>query len=493
MKKRIRTVILSLLLCFSIPVFSVCASAQTSRKTPPGVIVSVPETVASDNVQEDPAYKIYDSYIKNNPEVIRVLYDGIDSVQSSIDLRDYQIPVDHIRVLMHLIKTSFPELFYFNGYRYSYSSSDQTVTTVSPTYTVENIKEKQEAFFKIAETRYLSLIDDSMDDFTKAVILHDALALNVRYADPDKKRLADCYTFFAEGWGVCYQYTKCYAYLLARCGIESEIIQSDSMNHAWLKIRLDGNYYNVDLTWDDPIPEQTGKVRHRYFLYSDSAFRSANQIERQHYGYRSIHPSDSTAYDQFENLHSFTTQLCYLDGAFYAITGDGKLVRYNHHTDEITVLELLPYRWPAGQNQYWVGNFSSLVPFNDKLYYNSPDKIYQYDPEKNESEIFAEITGEEKLYGLRIVDNQLWVVRADNPNVGYVTPTYIKDLPAAPHRIGDVDDDGDVTILDATAIQRHIADLPTKTFILEAADHDGDQSVTILDATSIQRELAGLA
>ena len=492
MKKRILTVILSLLLCISIPVFTVCASAQTSRKTPLGAIVSVPETVVSDNIFEDSDYKIYDSYIKNNPEVIRVLYDGINSLQSDIELSDYQIPVDHIRILMHLIRSSFPELFYFKGYRYSYSLSNQMVVAVSPTYTVENIEEKQKTFFEIAETRYLPLIDDSMDDFTKAVILHDALALNARYADPDKMRQADCYTFLAEGWGVCYQYTNCYAYLLARCGIESEIVQSDPMNHAWLKICLDGNYYNVDLTWDDPVPEHTGKVKHQFFLYSDSAFQTANNIERKHYGYKSIHPSDSTAYDQFKNLHSFTTQLCYLDGAFYAITGDGKLVRYDHHTDEITVLELLPYRWPAGQNSYWIGNFSTLIPFNDKLYYNSPDEIYQYDPEKNESVLFAENTGEEKFYGLRIVDNQLWVVRADNPNVGYVTPTFIKDLPAVTHRIGDVDNDGDVTILDATAIQRHIADLPTKTFIPEAADIDGDKSVTILDATAIQRQLAGL-
>lgn len=58
--------------------------------------------------------------------------------------------------------------------------------------------------------------------------------------------------------------------------------------------------------------------------------------------------------------------------------------------------------------------------------------------------------------------------------------------------LGDVDGDEEVTIIDATAIQRHLASLPTAAYIEKAADADGDGSVTILDATAIQRHLAQL-
>ena len=58
--------------------------------------------------------------------------------------------------------------------------------------------------------------------------------------------------------------------------------------------------------------------------------------------------------------------------------------------------------------------------------------------------------------------------------------------------LGDGDGDGDVTILDATAIQRYLAGLGNKTFHVNACDADGDGDVTILDATAIQRHLAGL-
>ena len=58
--------------------------------------------------------------------------------------------------------------------------------------------------------------------------------------------------------------------------------------------------------------------------------------------------------------------------------------------------------------------------------------------------------------------------------------------------LGDVDGDGEVTIIDATAIQRHLASLPVTAFNQTSADADGDGEVTILDATAIQRHLADL-
>ena len=59
--------------------------------------------------------------------------------------------------------------------------------------------------------------------------------------------------------------------------------------------------------------------------------------------------------------------------------------------------------------------------------------------------------------------------------------------------LGDVDGDGEVTIIDATCIQRKLASIPTATFIEAVADADGDGELTIIDATVIQRHLAQLS
>ena len=58
--------------------------------------------------------------------------------------------------------------------------------------------------------------------------------------------------------------------------------------------------------------------------------------------------------------------------------------------------------------------------------------------------------------------------------------------------LGDTDGDFSVTILDATGIQRNLADLGVAIFDADCADYDGDGEVTILDVTAIQRNLAEL-
>ena len=59
---------------------------------------------------------------------------------------------------------------------------------------------------------------------------------------------------------------------------------------------------------------------------------------------------------------------------------------------------------------------------------------------------------------------------------------------------GDADGDGDITVADATLVQRYAAMLRTDIFtvVLMGADVDGDGVLTIIDATFIRRYLAGM-
>jgi transglutaminase/protease-like cytokinesis protein 3 len=55
------------------------------------------------------------------------------------------------------------------------------------------------------------------------------------------------------------------AIFLNRYGIDNYKVAS--VNHVWNAVKLDGKWYHLDLTWDDPIMEE-GKdvVLHDYFL-----------------------------------------------------------------------------------------------------------------------------------------------------------------------------------------------------------------------------------
>ena len=69
-------------------------------------------------------------------------------------------------------------------------------------------------------------------------------------------------------------------------------------------------------------------------------------------------------------------------------------------------------------------------------------------------------------------------------------PTDPNNSPHVKEKRGDSDGDGEVTILDATHIQRYLAAFDVPNFNEVTADADNDGSITILDATAIQRYLA---
>lgn len=63
---------------------------------------------------------------------------------------------------------------------------------------------------------------------------------------------------------VCDGYSLAYEYLLQQCGIEAAVILGKAGNneekaggHAWNVVKLNGSWYEVDSTWDDP-----GSIRH---------------------------------------------------------------------------------------------------------------------------------------------------------------------------------------------------------------------------------------
>lgn len=138
--------------------------------------------------------------------------------------------------------------------------------------------------------KYLAEIDDSMSAYDVALRLHVKLISLVDYdtaalrkedakGGPDKDKidyLRSMCGVFLNGKAVCEGYVRAMQYLLQKCGVEcAELaghIRKDSGElkggHAWLIIKIDGEYYHIDTTWDDGSNTvQTVKNNHLGFDY----------------------------------------------------------------------------------------------------------------------------------------------------------------------------------------------------------------------------------
>lgn len=129
------------------------------------------------------------------------------------------------------------------------------------------------------------IITNDMTELEKIKAIHDWLVNNVEY---DTNGYSSGYMpstdFTAEGLfetrvAVCDGYSKAFEAMAKRAGFEAVRItgtgytSSGSESHAWNQVKVNGSWYNVDVTWDDPIIygiTDNSNLCYTYFLIPDS-------------------------------------------------------------------------------------------------------------------------------------------------------------------------------------------------------------------------------
>lgn len=113
-----------------------------------------------------------------------------------------------------------------------------------------------------------------MSDWDKLEYFHDYIVLHNNFVKDDNGDTTTIYSGFIGGNIQCSGYAKSMQYLCDLAGIESMVVVGSNENnesHAWNVIKVNGDWYNLDTTWDDPILTEVDEtnVRHRYFLVPD--------------------------------------------------------------------------------------------------------------------------------------------------------------------------------------------------------------------------------
>lgn len=155
------------------------------------------------------------------------------------------------------------------------------------------------AAMEAADAILAQTVTAGMSDYDIAKALHDYLVLNCVYDYDNYLRHtvpAESYTAdgaLLEGTAVCAGYARAYQLLMQEAGIPCEYVSGYAGGgHAWNVVEIDGTWYHVDTTWDDPVPDRAGYVRYDYFLKSDDYMRA-----NRHTRWTADRTCTSTKYD----------------------------------------------------------------------------------------------------------------------------------------------------------------------------------------------------
>ena len=176
----------------------------------------------------------------------------------------------------------------YNGFKHietEYDSVGKVTIKITKSYTDDEIKQINEKIDSV----YNSLVNNDLSDKENIKNVHDYIINNSKYdslrSDENiinyKSDIA--YGTLLQGYGICGGYTDAMELFLERMHIKGYKISSES--HVWNAVELDGKWYHLDLTWDDPVTSDKSDVLQNTYFLIDSDQLKKLEIEQHNFDY----------------------------------------------------------------------------------------------------------------------------------------------------------------------------------------------------------------
>lgn len=141
---------------------------------------------------------------------------------------------------------------------------------------------RQETEAKVLEL-CSTILPQDMPDYEKLFVIHDYLVDNSYYNMDDiniQRQWINhvAYGTLCAGYGVCQSYAEATRILCDAVGIPCYYVTGDAGGaHAWNIVQLQGEWYLIDTTWDDPVTGDGSNVKlYDYFVIT------SEQMQKDH-------------------------------------------------------------------------------------------------------------------------------------------------------------------------------------------------------------------
>ncbi|MBE5735181.1 MAG: hypothetical protein E7361_01895 [Clostridiales bacterium] len=174
------------------------------------------------------------------------------------------------------------------------TTSEELLHIIESGYTpICTTASRAETIYNKAKDVLREIISDSMTDYEKALSIFDWITCNTIYDYtaldiPNNICNMSCPSFYLEGvfihgLAVCDGFSKAFSLMCNMEGIDCIKISGDAGTngnrggHAWNKVRIDSNWYVVDITWTDLLVNSSYEtLSHKYFMVTDSMIASTH-------------------------------------------------------------------------------------------------------------------------------------------------------------------------------------------------------------------------
>ena len=211
--------------------------------------------------------------------------------------------------LTEITKTAIQNSYIYtniSSFKWKYDGYNNNIV-IAFTFTY-HISQTEAAFVEQTLTNIIAPMH-GLSDIEKLQAAHDFIVLTAEYSKETEGSQYSPYTLLTENKGVCQAYALVLYRMLEMLGFEVQYVPGKvgEQLHAWVLVKLDREWYHIDVTWDDPLPDRKGEIRYQYFLVSD------RQLSQDHtWDYASFPAATSEKYTEIQEKtkrQSVTTPL----------------------------------------------------------------------------------------------------------------------------------------------------------------------------------------
>ena len=118
---------------------------------------------------------------------------------------------------------------------------------------------------------------DGATDYEKVKLIHDFIVNNTTY--DSSYRIYSAYGALINKKAVCQGYALLAYKMLTEAGVPCRYVYGTAGgDHAWNIVKLDGKWYHMDVTWDDPIGEP--RLIYDYFLVGSDRMNKDHTLDK---------------------------------------------------------------------------------------------------------------------------------------------------------------------------------------------------------------------
>ena len=215
---------------------------------------------------------------EEDQQLYAMLVGALDGLVEEISF--YNRNIESLERAFNAVLDDYPEFFWLTGaYRWGGWDSLSFLWFEPETLPALDAVEGQREQAEAAVGEILAQAE-GLSEYERALFFHDYLIEHTTYDAESAQAILDkgvnadtrtAYGCLVEHSAVCSGYARAFQWLAQRSGLECMRVNgkdtTDDIGHEWNCIRLDGDYYYVDVTWDDPIPEEGEPeiLTHNYF------------------------------------------------------------------------------------------------------------------------------------------------------------------------------------------------------------------------------------